>query len=210
MVWCIQRDFLQGKTTQAALDDALAPVPNPQHEASIDQVRLDSSASRSAKCGEICGAETPPDRAAVQVNRIRASVSALASDSVAFGLPQPHLDRTKLCELPDLELSTAYLDSRERLRQHLHDTARAKTLRGRPLDGPGATDLVVALVDALNTREMPTSGSMLEAFNQQLLHEVLEDHAKELEALELPVAEVRRLRECVQFSISVLCRRGRS
>jgi hypothetical protein len=38
MVWCIQRDFLQGKSTQAALQDSLAPVPNPKHEASIDQV----------------------------------------------------------------------------------------------------------------------------------------------------------------------------
>lgn len=127
------------------------------------------------------------------MNRIRASVSALASDSVAFGLPQPHLERTKLCELPDSELSPAYLESRERLRRHLHDTARVKTLRGRPLDGPGAADLVVALVDALNTREMPTSGSMLEAFNQQLLHEVLDQHLKEMEAVELPAAEVRHL-----------------
>lgn len=38
MVWCIQRDFLQGKSTQAALQEALALVPNPKHEAGIDQV----------------------------------------------------------------------------------------------------------------------------------------------------------------------------
>jgi hypothetical protein len=41
MVWVIQRDFLQGKSTQAALDEALAPVPNPKHEPSIDQVGSD-------------------------------------------------------------------------------------------------------------------------------------------------------------------------
>lgn len=38
MVWVIQRDFLQGKTTQAAVDEALVPVPNPNHETSIEQV----------------------------------------------------------------------------------------------------------------------------------------------------------------------------
>jgi 2-methylcitrate dehydratase PrpD len=40
MVWCIQRDFLQGSSTQAAVDAALAMVPNPDHDRSIDQVRL--------------------------------------------------------------------------------------------------------------------------------------------------------------------------
>jgi hypothetical protein len=38
MVWVIQRDFLQGTTTQAALEAALAPVPNPKGEPSIEQV----------------------------------------------------------------------------------------------------------------------------------------------------------------------------
>ena len=38
MVWVIQRDFLQGKSTQTAVDEALIAVPNPNHEAGIDQV----------------------------------------------------------------------------------------------------------------------------------------------------------------------------
>jgi hypothetical protein len=38
MVWCIQRDFLQGKSTQAAVNDALSVVPNPKQDRSIDQV----------------------------------------------------------------------------------------------------------------------------------------------------------------------------
>jgi hypothetical protein len=39
MVWVIQRDFLQGKSTQAAVDEALVTVPNPNNEAGIEQVR---------------------------------------------------------------------------------------------------------------------------------------------------------------------------
>lgn len=37
MVWVIQRDFLQGKSTQASLEEALAPVPNPKGDGSIQQ-----------------------------------------------------------------------------------------------------------------------------------------------------------------------------
>ena len=126
----------------------------------------------------------------LQVNRIRNSISALSQDSVAFGLPQPHLDRTRLCEIPDSELNPDYILHREDLRRHLHSTARAKSLRGASLSGPGLADLVVALVDALNARELPTSGSMLEAFNLQLLSEAAEEHAEALSALHLPADEV--------------------
>jgi hypothetical protein len=124
------------------------------------------------------------------VNHIRESITVLARDSVAMGLPQPHLNRTHLCHLSDSELNAAYVESRERLREHLSASARPKTLRGVPLTGSGAADLVLAVVDALNSREMPTSGSMLEAFNQQLLYELVEEHAAKMEALHLPVAEV--------------------
>ena len=124
------------------------------------------------------------------MNRIRHSITALSRDSVAYGLPQPHLDRTRLCELPDSDLSTAYITHREALRAHLHTTARAKTLRGAALTGAGLADLVVALVAALNARELPTSGSMLEAFNTQLLAAVLEEHGAALDALHLPIPHV--------------------
>lgn len=40
MVWCIQRDFLQGSTTQAAVDAALQQVPNAGQDPSIEQARL--------------------------------------------------------------------------------------------------------------------------------------------------------------------------
>jgi hypothetical protein len=148
----------------------------------------------------------------VQVNHIRESISALTQDSVAYGLPQPHIERTRLCELPDSELNPAYIANREALRQHLHASARPKTLRGTALTGKGLAELVVALVDALNAREMPTSGSMLEAFNQQLLLNVIEAHAARLESMHLPVAEVcpsRHLFWCLAHGLvpGIVCRR---
>lgn len=126
----------------------------------------------------------------VQVNTIRSSLSVLARDSSAIGLPQPHLNRTALCELPESSFDPGYLQHRDDLRQHLHATARAKSLRGSPLDGAALADLVEALVAALNNQEFPTAGSMLEAFNQRLMMECSDAHAATLQALPLPVEEV--------------------
>lgn len=38
MLWLIQRDFLEGKTVQAMVKEALEQVPNPNHDSDIDQV----------------------------------------------------------------------------------------------------------------------------------------------------------------------------
>jgi hypothetical protein len=48
-----------------------------------------------------------------ELNRIRKSLRALAKNSTAFGLKQPHLQRTKLCELTDADLEPAYVKQRE-------------------------------------------------------------------------------------------------
>jgi hypothetical protein len=127
----------------------------------------------------------------------------VVNDSVAFGLPQPHLDRTRLCELPDAELASSYRAARDALRVHLVDSARPKALRGKVLSGAGLADLVEALVFALNEREMPTAGSMLASFNQKLLLECAEDHAAALAALRLPVTEVCG---CLLLLLCMTCR----
>ena len=38
MLWLIQRDFLEGKTVQAMVSEALQPVPNPEQDQDIAQV----------------------------------------------------------------------------------------------------------------------------------------------------------------------------
>jgi hypothetical protein len=38
MLWLIQRDFLQGKTVQQMVHEALLPVPNPNSDRDIEQV----------------------------------------------------------------------------------------------------------------------------------------------------------------------------
>jgi hypothetical protein len=44
MLWVIQRDFLQGKSVQQLVKDALAPVPNPNKDKAI----ADTNAIRSS------------------------------------------------------------------------------------------------------------------------------------------------------------------
>lgn len=39
MLWLIQRDFLEGKTVQSMVSEALQPVPNPYQDQDIAQVQ---------------------------------------------------------------------------------------------------------------------------------------------------------------------------
>ena len=158
MLWLIQRDFLGGETPQAALDKALAPVPNPKGDASINRL-----------------------------NTVRSALARLASTSTALGLPQPHLDRTKLCELADGELAPSYLTARDRVASTVTSLATPKIVRGAPLDGAALADLVEALVGALNSREIPSAGSILEAFNRDAARRAVDVHATALARVTLPV-----------------------
>jgi hypothetical protein len=52
MVWLIQRDFLQGKTLDQTLQEALQPVANPHNDAGIAQLnRIRASLSHLARWG---------------------------------------------------------------------------------------------------------------------------------------------------------------
>lgn len=97
MLWLIQRDFLGGKTVNDMLREALAEVPNPEGNAEV-----------------------------TAVNDVRQSLKHLAGTSTAFGLAQPHLKRTKLCELGDSELAPEYVSQRDELRKLVHRLAAPK------------------------------------------------------------------------------------
>ncbi|KAL4550699.1 hypothetical protein Ndes2526B_g08809 [Nannochloris sp. 'desiccata'] len=131
MVWLIQRDFLQGATLKKTLESALKQVPNPHKDPAI-----------------------------TQLNRIRQGLAAITGNSTALGLPQPHLDRTRLCEIPDEELDPGYVQKREELKAFTMESALPKVVKGQALDGPGLADLISQVVTALNDRDIPTAGSL--------------------------------------------------
>ena len=158
MIWLIQRDFLKGSSLDATLKAALRQVPNP-HD----------------------------DQAIMQLNRIRQGLATIASNSTALGLPQPHLDRTRLCEIPDSELDPDYLKKRDELKAAVSASALAKVVRGQPLDGPGLAELISQVVTALNAREIPTAGSLIAYFNKELVDSCREMYVKALERVKIPV-----------------------
>ena len=46
MLWLIQRDFLEGKTVQDMVSEALLPVANPYEDQDIAQVRNENTSLR--------------------------------------------------------------------------------------------------------------------------------------------------------------------
>lgn len=160
MIWLIQRDFLQGATLKKTLQQALKQVPNPHKDPAI-----------------------------TQLNRIRQGLAAITGNSTAMGLPQPHLDRTRLCEIPDEELDPGYLQKREELKAFTMESATPKVVKGHALDGPGLADLISQVVTALNDRDIPTAGSLVEYFNRELVESCRAQFVKALEEIAIPVEE---------------------
>lgn len=161
MLWVIQRDFLRGKSVQQLVADALAPVPNPQN-----------------------------DKAIAETNNIRASLTSIAKNSTGFSLPQPHLDRTKLCELNDTELDQRYVKQRDALRTVVQRQAQQKLVGGQPLTGKTLGSLLQSLVAALNAKEIPTGAGLIESFNREIVMKALQLYQQKLDAaVTLPVDE---------------------
>ncbi|GJP43245.1 hypothetical protein CLOM_g2731 [Closterium sp. NIES-68] len=137
LLWLIQRDFLEGKTVQEMVRGALQPVPNPEKDKDVDQVNL-----------------------------IRQSLNLMAANSTAFGLTQPHLARTRLCELSDSDLDPKYVRQRNQLRQVVASLVQPKIVSGKPVTGEEFADLLEKTLNALNKGHIPTAGSVVDAFNR--------------------------------------------
>ena len=80
------------------------------------------------------------DRHVDELNRIRRPPRALAS-TTALGLTQPHLERTKLCEMGDDELEPRYVRQRAELKALVRREARAKSSLRAARIGAGGADL---------------------------------------------------------------------
>ena len=65
------------------------------------------------------------------MNKIRKSLQVIAGNSTAFGLRQPHLERTRLCELNDSQLETAYVRQRDELKLLVQRMAKPKRINGQ-------------------------------------------------------------------------------
>ncbi|KAA8543306.1 hypothetical protein F0562_021199 [Nyssa sinensis] len=160
LLWLIQRDFLQGKSVQEMVDEALLHVPNYDGDKNIDQV-----------------------------NRIRDSLAIMGDNSTAFSLPQPHLQRTKLCDLKDGELDPIYVKKREQLKEVVASVIRPKIVQGKLLNGKEFVSFLEQILEALNKGEIPTTGSLVEVFNKGILERCLKLYSDSMSKLALPLSE---------------------
>ncbi|KAL0459465.1 UNVERIFIED_CONTAM: Guanylate-binding protein 4 [Sesamum latifolium] len=160
LLWLIQRDFLQGKSVQEMVDEALRRVPNVNGDKNIDQV-----------------------------NQIRESLAIMGDNSTAFSLPQPHLLRTKLCDMKDDELDSIYVKKREQLKTVVSSIIRPKIVQGKSLNGKEFVSFLEQILEALNKGEIPSTGSLVEVFNKGILDRCLKLYSSRMSNLGLPTSE---------------------
>lgn len=86
------------------------------------------------------------------------------------------MERTKLCELGDDQLDKKYLEQRAQLHDLVQQLAKPKRVNGKVMTGPGLAELVSQMVTALNARDIPTAGSILEHFNKELVYRYASVH----------------------------------
>ncbi|OVA05358.1 Guanylate-binding protein [Macleaya cordata] len=160
LLWLIQRDFLQGKSVQEMVNEALQRVPNSNGDRNIDQV-----------------------------NQIRESLAIMGDNSTAFSLPQPHLQRTKLCDMKDGELDPIYVKRREQLKELVASIIRPKIVQSKPLNGKEFVSFLEQILEALNKGEIPSTGSLVEVFNKGILERCLKLYSQRMGGLRLPISE---------------------
>lgn len=160
LLWLIQRDFLQGKSVQEMVDEALRRVPNSHGDKNIDMV-----------------------------NQIRDSLAIMGDNSTAFSLPQPHLQRTKLCDMKDSELDPSYVKKRDKLKELVASLIRPKIVQGKSLNGKEFVSFLEQILEALNKGEIPSTGSLVEIFNKNILERCLKLYSERMATVDLPLSE---------------------
>ncbi|RVX20618.1 hypothetical protein CK203_002487 [Vitis vinifera] len=160
LLWLIQRDFLQGKSVQEMVNEALRHVPNYDGDKNIEQV-----------------------------NQIRDSLAIMGDNSTAFSLPQPHLQRTRLCDMKDGELDPAYVQKRDQLKEVVASIIRPKIVQGKPLNGKEFVSFMEQILEALNKGEIPSTGSLVEVFNKGILERCLKLYSERMGKVALPLSE---------------------
>lgn len=160
LLWLIQRDFLQGKSVQEMVDEALRRIPNQNGDKDIEQV-----------------------------NQIRESLGVMGDSSTAFSLPQPHLQRTRLCDMNDTELDPGYVKKRDQMKELVASIIRPKIVQGKMLNGKDFVSFLEQIIEALNKGEIPSTGSLVEVFNKKIVERCLKLYSEKMSMLKLPLSE---------------------
>lgn len=162
LLWLIQRDFLQGADASEHVAATLRPVPNPS-----------------------------ADEHVARLNQVRGSLGVFRNID-AIGLPQPALERTRLCELAAAgQLPAAYSQKLGAVSAYV--AAHARPLGFGSAGGGPLADFAERALQALNAQEIPSVASVVSAFNAQLVARCAKGHADAILRLPLPTDEAALL-----------------
>ncbi|KHN03836.1 hypothetical protein glysoja_011065 [Glycine soja] len=113
----------------------------------------------------------------------------MGDNSTAFSLPQPHIQRTKLCDMEDVELDQLYVKRREQLKELVASIITPKIVQGKTLNGKEFVSFLEQILEALNKGEIPSTGSLVEVFNKNILEKCLKLYSEKMAKLVLPLPE---------------------
>ena len=186
LLWLVQRDFLEGSSVNDYLQRALQPVPHApsdQHGERLNAIRASLAAFETLGRDGTGGSGSGGGGATGgSVGGVGGTLGGMAG----MGLVQPHVRRTELCELSPTELAPEYLAGLRRVRGWVSQHASARGSRvwrsGAELAGQ-----VSQLVNVLNAQRIPSAGSVIDAFNRELVTRTLAELRSSLSSLKLPL-----------------------
>ncbi|MQL86071.1 hypothetical protein Taro_018589 [Colocasia esculenta] len=101
----------------------------------------------------------------------------------------PHLQRTKLCDMKDSDLDPTYVRKRDQLKELVTSILQPKIVQSRPLNGKEFISFLEQILDALNKGEIPSTGSLVEVFNKEILERCLKLYSEMMDRVRLPLEE---------------------
>lgn len=202
LLWLVQRDFLQGGSVESYLHSALAPTAGStdEHAVRLNKVR---EALHSFGRMRAMGLVQPHVRRTQLCDLPRSAFDPeylRGADRVrAFVAEHAHSRRRPLSSggssmAAKLKSSFGSLGGGVDAAlggDRALETDAAIPFLGRtdPRSGASLAALITRLVEALNAHEIPTAGSVVEAFNSRLTHSALETLQKALRSLLLPIPQ---------------------
>jgi hypothetical protein len=97
-----------------------------------------------------------------------------------------HKTKTGLCELSPSDLDPTYRAQMAGLRTLVRTLARPKIVDGRPARGPELAALLRRVIDALNSREIPSANAVLSHFNSEVQRRCTDQYEAEMAGVALP------------------------
>eukprot|EP01018_Ginkgo_biloba_P011621 Gb_08687 [translate_table: standard] len=113
----------------------------------------------------------------------------MGENSTAFSLPQPHLQRTKLCNMNDSDLDPSYVKRREELKGLVTSMIQPKMVQGKYLNGKEFASFLEQILEALNKGDIPSTGSLVEVFNKAVVDHCLKLYNEMMSGVSLPLSE---------------------